>query len=259
MNALLQSLELEWGHPKSEALSRAPLYHQLYTMLKAAIMDGRIGLNEKLPTEDQLVQTFDVSRVTAKRAMSELVNENLIVRSRGRGSHVIYQYEAKPLTAPLLGMLESYAELARHSKAKVISIEQQVPRAKIRDELGTDPAERVLKIVRVHSNEQDVPYSHYTSWTPRVATDHFSRAKLEQASRLIMLRESGVELHRATQTLSAEAASNAVAAELGLAPAAPLLSMMRRSYDRKDSCVDIIFGLYNPKLFKYAMELNQSQ
>ena len=51
--------------------SPTPLYHQLYSLLKARILDGTLALGLRLPPEEQLADLFKVSRITAKRAMDE--------------------------------------------------------------------------------------------------------------------------------------------------------------------------------------------
>ena len=127
MSELLESLKADWQLGQHGTMSRAPLYHQLYSVLKSSIMDGTIAYDSQMPTEQQLAVTFDVSRITAKRAMDELANESLIARYRGKGSHVIYQYEPKPVQAPLVDMLENLIEMGKHSIVRVVSIEKTVP------------------------------------------------------------------------------------------------------------------------------------
>jgi GntR family transcriptional regulator len=256
MKGLLKSMRTEWAQLQLNSTSRVPLYHQLYSLLKDAILDGRINFNEQMPTEQQLIATFDVSRITAKRAMDELAAEKLIRRLRGKGSHVIYRYEPRPLRAPLVGLLDNFAQLAIHSTAKVLSIDNVVPPADVRQELKLGDTDTVMRVVRVHSNEDGIPYSHYISWTPGVKKG-FTKRNLERISRLKLLQQNGFELTRIEQILGAESASVSVAAVLKVNPGTALLSLKRIAYDRNDRCVDVVYGLYNPKLFKYSMELTE--
>ena len=115
MSDILASLKSEWDLAQSGSMARVPLYHQLYSILKEAILNGTIPYDAQMPTEQQLAATFDVSRITAKRAMDELAAENLIARFRGKGSHVTYQYTPPPVRAPLVGMLENLVEMGKHS------------------------------------------------------------------------------------------------------------------------------------------------
>jgi GntR family transcriptional regulator len=93
MSDLLASLKSEWELAQGGPLTRVPLYHQLYSVLRGAILDGTIAYDAQMPTEQQLAATFDVSRITAKRAMDDLAAEKLVARFRGKGSHVTYRYK----------------------------------------------------------------------------------------------------------------------------------------------------------------------
>ncbi len=255
MTALLQSLKAEWQSRESDTIAKVPLYHQLYLMLKRAIVDGTIAHNAQMPTEQQLAATFEVSRITAKRAMDDLAAENYIARFRGRGSHVIYQYEPQPVQAPLVGMLENLAEMGKHSIVRVISVDKAVPPAAIRKELGLAEGETVHKVVRVRSNEEHAPYAYYVSWTKGISRG-FTKRNMEKTPRLELLKRNGISLTKVEQTLSAENASSKVATELGIEPGAALLSIRRRSSGANKQIVDVLDCLYNPKLFQYAMVLS---
>ena len=254
MSELLNSLRAEWDVAQHGEMSRVPLYHQLYSVLKGAIMDGTIPHDAQMPTEQQLAATFDVSRITAKRAMDELAAENLIARFRGKGSHVIYQYTPQPVRAPLVGMLENLKEMGKHSIVRVISVEKVVPPADIREALGLSEGETVHKLVRVRSNEEGEPYAFYVSWTVGI-TKGFTKRILESTPRLDVIRENGINLVKIEQTLSAENASARIADELDVEPGAALLSIRRQSYNSDGVVADVLDCLYNPKRYQYAMVL----
>ncbi len=255
MSELLDSLKSDWQLAQHGAMSRVPLYHQLYTVLKAAIMDGSIPHDSQMPTEQQLAATFDVSRITAKRAMDELAGEQLIARFRGKGSHVIYQYKPQPVRAPLVGMLENLIEMGKHSIVRVVSIEETVPPADIRQTMGLSDGETVHKVVRVRSNEDNEPYAYYVSYTVGIRKG-FTKRNLESTPRLDILKENNIKLTKLEQVLSAENASVRIAEDLGAEPGAALLSIRRKSSNASGDVVDVLDGLYNPKRFQYAMVLS---
>jgi GntR family transcriptional regulator len=255
MNNLLNSLKSDLELAQDGAMARVPLYHQLYTVLKSAILDGTIAYDSQMPTEHQLTKVFDVSRVTAKRAMDELAAEDLIARFRGKGSHVTYQYIPKPVRGPLVGMLESLIDMAEHDSVRVVSIEKIVPPSAIREILGLPDGQSVHKVVRVNSNEEGEPYAYYVSWTVGIARA-FTKRKLESEARVKLLRENDIKLIKMKQVLSAEHASARVAAELDVEPGAALLSVRRLGHVASGAVVDILDGLYNPKCYQYAMVMS---
>ncbi len=69
--------------------SPIPIYYQIYVDLKKKLLSNWPGLEEgKLPPEQELARTYNVSRVCMRQAMAELEKDGLIVRYRGRGSFV---------------------------------------------------------------------------------------------------------------------------------------------------------------------------
>ena len=223
--------------------SPTPLYHQLYGLLKGLILDGTLPLMQRMPTEEQLANAFLVSRITAKRAMDELASENLVERRRGRGTHVTYKYKPKPVQAPLTGMLQEIESMARNSKAIVLEFQL---------ELG----DTALHLVRVRERE-GYNFGYYVSWTNGVKKP--ANPKLfEDTPRLSYFRENGLEITHVTQILSAIAASNEVARALDIALGSPLLSLIRRSYNKvgdTENMMDYLHVLYHPDRFQYSMDL----
>jgi DNA-binding transcriptional regulator YhcF (GntR family) len=68
--------------------NRAPLYHQIYELLRKKILDGEYARGSCLPGERELGEIFGVSRITTVRALNELAANGLVIRSRGKGTLV---------------------------------------------------------------------------------------------------------------------------------------------------------------------------
>jgi GntR family transcriptional regulator len=61
------------------------VYRQIADVLRGEIVAGRLAAGEQLPSEATLVKDYDVSRVTARRALQVLVTDGLVVAEHGRG------------------------------------------------------------------------------------------------------------------------------------------------------------------------------
>jgi len=236
--------------------SPAPLYFQLHQLLKKCILDGTIEHGVRLPTEKDLALEFGISRITAKRAMDELSKEQLINRQRGKGSHVIYQYNPKPVQAPLVGMLQEIESMARNSRAIVLDCAMLQPPQEIRKELELGHGETALYLERVRERE-GLRFGYYVSWTRGVRKPRNPKV-FEKTPRLTYFRECGLEVTHVKQTLRAVGASPVAAEILGVEPGSPLLSLLRRSYnhaDEREHLMDFLQVLYHPERFQYRMDL----
>lgn len=60
-----------------------PLYAQVYDILVDKLNKGEYRKNDTFPTEAEFQEMFGISRITARRALSELEKEGYVKRSRG--------------------------------------------------------------------------------------------------------------------------------------------------------------------------------
>src|ERR1039458_3670440 len=65
-----------------------PLYHQLQNILKTEIELGRWRPDDRLPSEQELGERFQVSKITVRQALTELAESGYIRREQGRGTFV---------------------------------------------------------------------------------------------------------------------------------------------------------------------------
>lgn len=72
------------------SLGPVPMHHQVYLDLRGSLDDGTWKPGDRLPPERDLAAHYGVSLITVRRALSELVQQGRIERTRGRGTHVLH-------------------------------------------------------------------------------------------------------------------------------------------------------------------------
>ena len=80
--------------------SSTPLYQQIAEILAAGIRTGQYRPGDKLPSEYELCQTYSVSRMTVRLALSQLIQQGLIYSVHGKGSFVnqpILRYDTRKI------------------------------------------------------------------------------------------------------------------------------------------------------------------
>ena len=68
--------------------SAIPLYQQLAETIKEQIASGKLKENDKLMAEKELCESYDVSRITVRKALELLADEGLIIRKQGIGTFI---------------------------------------------------------------------------------------------------------------------------------------------------------------------------
>lgn len=235
-----------------------PKYHSVYLVLKERLRNG--DYDERVPGEMELMQEFGVSRVTMRKALETLATEGLIERTAGRGTRRLglagSGVGAPASQARFTGLLDNIVAASLKTTVKVIEHETIQAPEPVAQALRLEPRAEVLRAVRVRGLK-DGPVSHITTWVPRSRAAGLGRRQLGRKPMLVLLEESGIEIGRATQTISARQADASVASLLQVDLGSALLSVMRLVYDVEDHPVLWLHGLYCPDRYEYTMELSR--
>jgi GntR family transcriptional regulator len=141
-----------------------PLYHQLKERLKDSIDRGLWRQGDQIPSENQLMNEYSVSRNTAKKAIEELVQEGLLYRIQGKGTFV-----AKPKIQQSLMGLYSFSKVFKERglvpKDIILEIREVKPSPEIIKELKLTNDEYVIEMKRLRCVDDD-PYVIESSFFP---------------------------------------------------------------------------------------------
>lgn len=99
-------------------------FHEIFLNLEKDILEGTYQPGTLLPSENQLVEKYGVSRETVRKALNLLINAGYIQKKQGKGSIVL---NIRKFDLPISGVI-SYKELqeAQHmeSTTKVVELEE---------------------------------------------------------------------------------------------------------------------------------------
>src|SRR5215469_1564507 len=99
--------------------SAIPLYFQIEQELASLIASGALAPGSQLPSEEELVQSYGVSRTTVRKAVQELDRLGLIEIRRGRGTFVRAEKITQEFTE-LTGFVEDMVAMGLQPSAKVL-------------------------------------------------------------------------------------------------------------------------------------------
>jgi GntR family histidine utilization transcriptional repressor len=150
-----------------------PLYLKVKRHIKANIDSGKWAAAARVPSENELVKSFGVSRMTANRALKELRDEGVLVRIAGVGSFVADRHaRAHPLE--IRSIADEIRERGARHRAQVVALERVRAVADLARDFGIAPRSELYCSVIVHfENDRPVQLEdRYVS--PRVAPDYLS-------------------------------------------------------------------------------------
>ncbi len=218
-----------------------PLHRQIFLVMKEAILSGNYEDGALLPGEQDLSRSFDVSRATMRRALSDLQSEGLIEKRHGRGTFV---KKAARNETPSLHESTFFNQLreAGKMKVKVLEFEYLVPPPQVRAELklaANQVAQRAVRL-RFLGNQ---PVLHLTTYVPEHIGRTYTRTDLGQKPLYDLIQRSGAPYTKAVQTIEATLAAPSVATVLKLETGTPLLHIKRCVFDKDGNPVEYLSAL----------------
>ena len=248
-------------YPETTAVDRrlrAPLYHQIYLILRQKICEGAYGFGEILPSEQELSRDFKVSRITAKRALNELAGAGLVIRQRGRGTSVSFQPASPPVRSSVEGLLENLLMMGLRTEVRLLAFGYVAASEEIARALGCEPGAAVQRAVRIRRLEGK-PLSYLTTHVPEAIGRSYDQGDLASTPLLALLERGGVKVGSAEQTITATLADTTVAPLLEVEIGAPLLQVTRIVADEAQRPVEHLTALYPPERYQYRMVLSRVQ
>ena len=139
---------LYMSHPAVSRSSRLPLYYQVEQDMRSRIRRGEWKTQQQIPTESELCDLYDTSRITVRQAVRELISDGLLSPLRGKGTFV-----NEPSVTAGEGGLNSFtqATLGLGQTAGTLVLEQFLSRAspEVARQLRIDPGDDVVEIKRL--------------------------------------------------------------------------------------------------------------
>jgi GntR family transcriptional regulator len=236
--------------------SPVPIYYQIMQQLRAKIEEGEYGIDTPLPPERELVETYQVSRMTVRQAIAELVNEGILIRRKGVGTFVAPPKLEQALSG-LTSFTEDMAKRGMQAGARIVSFEETTPDHTVRKTLSLEPDEHVFVCTRLRLADGE-PMALETTTLKASICPGLKREDLENQSLYKLLAERwGVQLERATQSLEPILAAPYEAALLHVAIGSPLLLMHRVTYDQAGDAFEFVKSLYRGDRYKFITELHR--
>ncbi len=233
-----------------------PRYLQLRKRILSAIESGLLKDNDPLPSEREIAAITDLSRVTVRNAVAELVQENVLVQKRGSGTFVA----AKPRRVEqslsrLTSFTEDMARRGMNVEAKFLERGIFSPSPQESFTLGLGVDELVARIGRLRSSE-GVPLAIERASLP---TSILADPNLVTHSLYEVLEQSGNRPIRAIQRISAVNLESDDARHLNVSLGHAGLKIERVSYLGSGRVVEFTRSLYRGDAYDFVAELQISK
>jgi GntR family transcriptional regulator len=239
-----------------------PIYYQIKERIKGWIINKEYNTGAKIPSENELAEMFNVSRLTVRQAISQLTQEGFLNRKRGEGTFVTDNENLiNSFSLEFSGFMNDlfFYQISK-IQIKSVEINRMVPSKMIRDKLELDEDEKeILQIKRVRFL-RDRLFTYTINYLPLEIGSRIVEKDLYKKPMLQILEQDlSIRFIEAVQTIEASFASQEVAEKLEIASGSPILFVERIMYVQKRKPVEVFQSSYRGDLYKFIVRFKNVQ
>ncbi|MFD0959870.1 GntR family transcriptional regulator [Paenibacillus chungangensis] len=229
-----------------------PMYLQIARSIRNRVVAGEFPVNSQIPTEDEILKEHGVSRMTARHAVTQLVNEGLVYRVHGKGAFVSATKLERNLNK-LSGFFEDMQELGLNPSSKILVAENRKPTQKEQHTLQIRSNELVYQLTRIRYLNM-APVGIQTAVIPASLLANPERLDLVGTSLYAHLSKNGHTPTVAEQRMEAVLAPE-IAEQIGVSATMPFFFFERVSCDQNKLPVEILHSHFRGDMYTFSISL----
>lgn len=235
-----------------------PLYEQLMDAIVNNIKNGTYKSGDKLPTETELESTYNVSRITVRRAVKELCDKNILVKRQGKGTFVLDSSLCIKLNE-IGGFHEAMNERKQNTFSELLSLTTCKPSEEFSEYLDISETSDMIEIRRVMGYDSTVifldtcylPASHYPG-IEQYLTGDFSIYQ-------ILKNIYHVKMVNSEKVIKVRKAKKEEASYLHCTQGDPVFDIFKIVYDENDVPVHVSISILNGANTSYIISSNNKE
>lgn len=227
------------------------IYKEVKEDLNHKISDGIFKSGDKIPSERALSESYGVSRMTIRQALTELENEGFLIRETGRGTFVsapnLYQENLKSFTQTLID---------RHMtpSTEVIEVSKVLHLRHISQMLDIHPDEPYYKIKRLRCGD-DVPIALETVYIPMMYAKDIDQYDLTQSLYSLLESNYHYEFIRIASEIEATMPNRGISELMRIKKQTALLKVTGVTFCQNDFKLFYEESYYRSELYKYHVDI----
>lgn len=189
-----------------------PLYYQIRDIIKEKIISSEYEVGQKIETEKELEEKYNVSRITVRQAINELVQEGYLLRQRPKGTIVLGQNLLKEHIVKVKSFTEEMQERGLVPGTRSIRVFLNRANSHQAEKLKIKEGEEFYKLERVRT-ANEIPIVVFETYLPKRSP--FNEENLKEIDSLYaFMSQHQINIHRTNECFEIGFASKSIAEKL---------------------------------------------
>lgn len=238
--------------------SRIPYYYQLADILREIIQERISGDDtDLLPSENELSQSYQVSRATVRQALSLLEREGLVRKAKGKGTYISKHRVRYPLTK-LISTTEDMRRRGWTPGVNVLSFKEVDPSSPVADSLEISSEDKVYELCRLRLGNDD-PVGIQWAYLPVKLCPGLIDLDLNTSLTQVMEEHYGIKFWSAQEFLKARLPTKFEAQQLQAPKNLPVIYMERITFSFGGAPVEFLQSIWRSDCYEYEFSLTRSE
>lgn len=234
--------------------SPVPMYYQIEKYIEDLIENKNLKIGDRIPSEREFTDQFQVSRMTVRQAVMDLVNAGILTRSKGKGTFVSGQRKIEKTLKGLNGFTEDMVSRGMDPDSRLLDFKIIRPSVKIAKRLSLTEGGEVYEIKRTRLAD-DRPMAIETTFIPVAMVPRMTRQTANRSLYDYIEKECGLTIDHADQSLEAKLVTADEAAVLDIPKGSPVLLIERCAYLAGGETLEYTKSLYRADRYKFMIRL----
>lgn len=233
----------------------APSRARKHEIVRERVLDLIEGLpaGSAIPPERELCERFEVSRVTLRRAVDDLVREGVLSRRQGSGTYVAQPKLSQPLS--VRSFSQDMRQRGLQPSSQVLSLERVAAGPRLGQRLAISPAEPVVRIRRLRLADGE-PLGLETTAVPAALVPGLDEADLEDASLYeVLARDHGITIASGSQEIEPTVVNEEESQVLGVPAYSPAFLFRLTTRDASGVIVEFNRSIFRGDRLTITTEL----
>lgn len=232
--------------------SKQPLYNQLVDLLKEKI-EMEMEANDMLPSERELTSRYGLSRTTVRLALQELEKQGYIYRQHGKGTFVSDLSKQVTNLAGSYSFTEQMLSLGKQPETKILEFVIIEANKYLASQLALTLGEKLIKLKRLRLADGQ-PMMVERSYLPLKKFLSLTKEMLEEKPLYdLFSQEFGQQIRVANEEFFASIAKAKDARQLAIAEGAPVLNLVRTTYNSENEIIEFTLSVARADQFRYKI------
>jgi len=228
-----------------------PIYIQIHDSIKQKIENGEWQVGQQLPSERDLSETFNVSRMTLRQAIQTLADEGILDKRVGSGTYVASQRVVEKMSGPT-SFTEIMESQGRIPSSKTIAYYSTMPSQSEIEKLKLEEGEKVIRMERIRYAD-NVPICFEVATIPDNLARKFSKEDITTAF-YQTLTEHEYVVGTSEHTISATVATEKISEYLSVKRGSAILRLRQVTYFDDKMPFEYVRTQYAGSRFEFYME-----